>query len=382
MPAKKKGNKKPVKSTGQVKKKAAAPTKQPFFQRPGGKLLAGLGEMGLRMADKHFLGGAAGKIFDTLTGHGDYQLSAGDLPYDLTANTVVHPSLTPTVPRMSDDRGATRIRHREYLTNVSTTSAFSLSPFRLQPGDAKTFPWMAPIARLYQQYKFLGVVFEFVTTSGTFSAPSPALGQVMMATQYNVTQPVFATQASMLNSYFSCSGVPATSLMHAVECENAESPYQLYFVRNPGVVPQDIKDPGGPSYEVRDPHLFDFGVFQFASSGGPVANDGFVCGQLWITYDVMLYKPVLPTVGFGMPPPPPVLISAQDRVAMGLPTQEHEEKEWRVKMLEYAKANPGFRSGAGTSDGSQEGGTELRSRECREKETGVSDLSRPVRAWF
>lgn len=378
MPAKKKGkNKKPV-NTGQVKHQAVVPSKKPFFQRPGGKLLAGLGEVGLRLADKHFLGGAAGKMFDTLTGHGDYQLSADELPYDVAANTIVHPTLTPSVPKMSDDRGATRIRHREYLTNVSTTTQFSLSPYRLQPGDAKTFPWMAPIARLYQQYKFLGVVFEFVTTSGVFSAPSPALGQVMMATQYNVTQPVFATQASMLNSYFSCSGVPAKSLMHAVECEAAEQPYQLYFVRDPQRVPTETKDPGGASYNVRDAHLFDFGIFQFASAGGPVDAEGFISGQLWITYDVMLYKPVLPTNGFGLPPPRPVLMSASDRVAMGLPTQEQEEKEWRVKMLEFDSAGSGR---AGVVEG-HTGGVELRSRECREKETGVSDPSRPGRAWF
>lgn len=305
--------------------KAGQP-KVPFHQRPGVKLLTKLGEVGLRLADKAYLGGAAGKMFDTLTGHGDYTLSAGDLPYDVKANTVIHPKMTPTVPMFSDDRGATRVRHREYLTNVQVTQAFSNSPFRLQPGDAKTFPWLSAIANLYQQYKFLGCVFEYVTTSGVFSAPSPALGQVMMVTNYNVTEPLFTNQANMLNSYFSCSGVPSTSLMHAVECENAEQPYQLYLIRDPKKVPTPIVDPGGVSYNGRDTHLYDFGMFQFASVGGPVAAAGFVAGQLWITYDIMLYKPKLPDIGFGTEPP--ALIADSVRAEFGMPTQEEADAKY------------------------------------------------------
>lgn len=303
-----------------------------------GKVLRALATVpAVRKLDQAFLGGAAGKIFDALTGSGDYTVESGSLPYEVTANTVVHPKMTPSVPSMHDDRGATRIRHREFIGVVKVNAPFSLSPYRLQPGDDKTFPWLAPIARLFQQYKFLGVVFEFVTTSGVFNATSPALGQIIMATNYNVTQPVFTNEVNMLNSYFTCSGVPSTSLMHAVECEHSEQPYQLYYIRNPQSDPISQygpfgPDPQGPSFDVRDPRLFDYAVFQFGSVGGPV-DGGYVSGQLWITYDVMSYKPVIPDKGFSHPPP---VISDSDRKEFGMVTQAEAEQQWVKRNAEKA----------------------------------------------
>jgi hypothetical protein len=299
-----------------------------------GKVIRALASVpAVRGLDKAFLGGAAGKIFDALTGSGDYTVEAATMPYEVSANTVLHTSMTPAVPRMHEDAGATRIRHREFLGNVTMTAGFSNSPFRVQPGDQKTFPWLAPIARLYQQYKFLGVVFEFVTNSGVFNATSPALGSVIMATQYNVTQPVFANQINMLNTYFACSGVPSVSLMHALECDPAEQPYQLYYVRNPLVAPQPTVDPGGASYNVRDPRLFDFAIFQYASFGGPVAS--YPAGQLWVTYEVMLYKPVVPDIGFGVPP----LISDEDRKSFGMPTQAEDDRRYAEKKAQMEKSS-------------------------------------------
>lgn len=331
-----------TKSKPKPKAKAKArPKTQPVHSASGvrpattkaGKVIRALASLpAVRGLDKAFLGGAAGKIFDALTGSGDYTVEAASMPYEVTANTILHTSMTPAVPRMHEDAGATRIRHREFIGNVTQTNVFSNSPFRVQPGDSKTFPWLAPIARLYQQYKFLGVVFEFVTNSGVYSATSPALGAVIMATQYNVTNPVFANQINMLNTYFACSGVPSVSLMHALECDPAEQPYQLYYVRNPQVAPQEMKDPGGVSYNVRDPRLFDFAIFQFACNGGPVAS--YPSGQLWVTYDVMLYKPVVPDVGFGVPP----LISDEDRKSFGMPTQAEDDRRYAEKKAQAEKA--------------------------------------------
>jgi len=178
------------------KSRAKAPTKaKPQKKKTFSKIANGIVSVAkpiARVLDNHYLGGAAAKLFQSLSGSGDYALDMKEVPYTVAANTVVNPMMAPTVPMINDDRGATRVRHREFIRTIKMDSgAFSVSPFRLQPGDATTFPWLSPIARNFQQYKFLGCVLEFVSTSGIYNSVTPALGQVIMATNYNVSQPLF-----------------------------------------------------------------------------------------------------------------------------------------------------------------------------------------------
>jgi len=287
------------------KSRAKAPTKaKPRKKKTLSKIANGILTVAKPMAkvlDNHYLGGAAGKLFQSLSGTGDYELNMKDVPFPISANTVVNPTMAPTVPLINDDRGATRVRHREFIRTIKMDSkTFSIYPFRLQPGDNTTFPWLSPIARNFQQYKFLGCVFEFVSTSGIFNSLTPALGQVILATNYNVSQPLFSNPTNMLNTYFSCSARPTDNVMHPVECETVESPYNLYYVRDPDAAVGPIPLPGTASYSsARDIHLFDFANFQISCINGP---SDYIAGQLWVTYDIMLYKPVDVDIGFGAPP--------------------------------------------------------------------------------
>lgn len=237
------------------------------------------------------IGGTAASIFKALTGTGDYTLDAKGLGYDVTQNSIISPTLAPSVPLMHNDNGSTRVRHREFISTVLTEKGnlVSNSIFSVNPGDSRTFPWLHSLARHYQQYKVMGCVFEIVSTCGNaVSSTNSALGSVTMATQYNVNNPYFSSLQVALNSYFSTSEKPSVNQMHALECNPLESPYNLWNTRQ-----KDISD----AKLVGDHRLYDFARLEVLSTGSQAQ---FEAGQLWVTYDILLLKPINRESGFNI----------------------------------------------------------------------------------
>lgn len=237
------------------------------------------------------IGGTAASIFKALTGSGDYTLDAKSLGYDVTQNSIISPTLAPSVPLMHNDNGSTRVRHREFISTVLTEKGNLVSNaiFSVNPGDSRTFPWLHSLARHYQQYKVMGCVFEIVSTCGNaVSSTNSALGSVTMATQYNVNNPYFSSLQVALNSYFSTSEKPSVNQMHALECNPIESPYNLWNTRQ-----KDISD----SKLIGDHRLYDFARLEVLSTGSQAQ---FEAGQLWVTYDILLLKPINRESGFNI----------------------------------------------------------------------------------
>lgn len=170
-----------------------------------------------------------------------------------------------------------RIAHREYLGDVTGSTAFSLQSFGINPGVNSTFPWLANIATNYQMYRFRGLIFEFKSMSANaLNSVNTALGTVIMGTQYDVGAPNFANKAEMENYEFSESDRPCEHQMHPVECALRERATNMLYVRS------------GAYRALSDPRLYDTGTFQIATVGMQAAAN---IGELWVTYDVELYKP-------------------------------------------------------------------------------------------
>jgi hypothetical protein len=149
------------------------------------------------------------------------------------------------------------------------------------------FPWMSTIAALYQQYKFNGVVFEFKTMSSEYAATS-ALGTVVMTTNYNANQPLFDNKLEMENTEFAVSAKPSLSQMHCIECDPKERVTEYLYVQ-PTIV----------GLGANDKRLTSFGTMQLATTGlaSPI---NLVIGELWVSYDITLLKPVLNATPGGM----------------------------------------------------------------------------------
>lgn len=229
------------------------------------------------MAAGAALGGSAGKLGGYYTGSGDYRVSE---------NAVLNANFR--------NNTGTVITHREYITDVytgtipggSTSTQFDISTYPINPGQPKTFPWLAGIASNYEEYEILGMVFSFVSTSGeSVAATNTSLGSVVLATEYDPTKPAFANKQAMENYQFAVSAKTSQSQIHAIECKKNLTPVKMLYVRNTALSGTDLR-------------WSDFANFYIATVGHPAP--GVNIGELWVTYKIRLNKPRLPiTVGLG-----------------------------------------------------------------------------------
>lgn len=213
-----------------------------------------------------WLGTGIGQIF----GSGDYQMVGSQPGYNVLTNGN-------QIPKFSTTAATNVISHREYLGDITGTSGFNLSSYPLNPGISRTFPWLSTLAQNFQEYKFHGLIFEFrplITDFVTGGAP----GVVVMATNYNSDASAYTTKQEMENSEYAVSVKPTREMIHGVECATNQTVLNQLYVRT-----------GAPA-SGQDLRLYDIGLFQFATQANPIQN----LGELWVSYSVEFFKPVLP----------------------------------------------------------------------------------------
>lgn len=230
----------------------------------GGPALAGTGRA---------IGEMLGHGFKTITGYGDYTVRENSLA----------PGAPPSVANGALPGGAVIISFKEFMGDIissSSANTFKLQSFPLNPGLSDTFPWLSQIAGNFQQYKFMGMAFEYRTMSAdALNSTNTALGSLIMATNYDALSPVYNSKAEMENCAYAQSVKPSSSCLHLIECDSSTLPLSELYLRT-GDVPNGA-----------DKRMYDIGNFQIATTGfqGTSVN----CGELWVTYQVMLMKPKL-----------------------------------------------------------------------------------------
>jgi hypothetical protein len=211
-----------------------------------------------------------GSGIGTILGSGDYSVVGAAPAYNVLSNGN-------QIPKFASTKQTNIVCHREYLGDIFGTAGFNNTSYPLNPGMAVTFPWLSSIAQNYQQYKFHGIIFEFrplITDFVTNGAP----GVVIMATNYNADVPIYTTKQEMENSEYAVSVKPTRDLMHGVECATTQTVLSELYIRSGDVTSgQDLR-------------LYDLGNFQFATQANPVQD----LGELWVSYCVEFFKPVLP----------------------------------------------------------------------------------------
>lgn len=213
----------------------------------------------------NLIAGGAEQLHKSISGRGDYSMSS---------------SMSQSVPNFGGGEvDHVRIRSREYLGPISGSSDFKLvGRLLLNPGNHAAFPQLAKMAAHYQQYIMRGCVFYYKSTSSlATNTADPALGQVILAMNYDASEPSYASKAEMLQSQYCSSGAPAQDVVHGVECAAFSNGSEVKRIRH-----------GDPSENFADPLNTDVGTFQIAVEGtNPLATR---IGELWVTYDVMLIK--------------------------------------------------------------------------------------------
>jgi hypothetical protein len=245
--------------------------------RPGGG--GGQGGNGINAKIRKWAGYAgtgANAFFKALVGFGDYTVSR---------NSIMHPSqsLSSQVPMIKNTNAGVIISHREYVTDVQSTSLFTANSYSLNPGVSTLFPWLQAVAQNFEEYEYRGMVLEFKSMSSDLNTASTTsnLGTVVMATQYNPLDPLFPDKRTMENYQFACSGKPSEHIIHPIECKKSQNVDTHLYVRT------------GPIPTGSDIRLYDLGTFTIATQGMPSAFTGSLIGELWVSYEVEFFKPKL-----------------------------------------------------------------------------------------
>ena len=204
-------------------------------------------------------------------------IGAGE--YTLTDAKDAKNILSSSVPTMHAKRESVIIQHREYLRDISSSVSFSMQTLNFNPGLVATFPWASGIAQNFSQYKVLGAVVEYISTSAdSLNSTNTALGSVAIAMNYNSTAGAFLNKQQIENEVGSVSGRPSTNLVCAVEVARTQTAQNLYYVRN------------GALASNQNIQFYDICDICVATVGSQAVA---VCGELWINYEIELFKPHL-----------------------------------------------------------------------------------------
>jgi hypothetical protein len=116
-------------------------------------------------------------------------------------------------------RHSTRIVHHEYWQSITSqgVAAFTNTSYSINPGLVAIFPWLSTMASLYERYKINGLCLEGKSYGSQLT--NTALGEVIIAMQYNVADSPFTTKATMENSDYSLNTNVTKDFIYGIECD-------------------------------------------------------------------------------------------------------------------------------------------------------------------
>jgi len=180
----------------------------------------------------------------------------------------------------------------ECLGPISTSVAFALQSFILNPGNSITFPWLAGIASRYEYYRFKKLSLKLVSTSANaVGSTNTALGSILLNTNYDVLDPTFASQEEMEGyggGKLHSEAAPDKNQVHHIEANGIKGGVASgwrYVLLSAATTAATQPYPASSSA-----HDYDIGLMQAASVGVQAAS---VAGRLYVCYEVELATPKL-----------------------------------------------------------------------------------------
>lgn len=212
------------------------------------------------------------KRFKAWSGLGDYKIHSNSLISGGNGRGDV----------IVETRGrSTFIRWREYLGDVTThpetIGGFNPTTFVVNPANLHTFPWLSTIATQFDQYKPLGIIFEFKSTA-TDTTTNASLGSVIFATEYDILDGAYANKNEMVNSAYSSESKMTEDVLHGIECDPAELNRKIFFTRT-----------STPNQAVAGDRDYDVCKTTVATQGGGLSV-GQSVGSLYVHYEFEFVK--------------------------------------------------------------------------------------------
>lgn len=175
----------------------------------------------------------------------------------------------PTSQRIGSRGSSIVVKKREFVTNIVPTDPFQAQKIQFNPGLVGMFPWLSGVAPSFEKYIVRKLTFLYETSQSTFVP-----GMVMMAPEFNISDPVPSTKAELLEYAYATRGpvwknfemsIPSSAIMN----------YKEYYVRiNEVTSEKKLYDP-----------------FYLIYATDAVSTDLSYCGELWIEYEIELLYP-------------------------------------------------------------------------------------------
>jgi hypothetical protein len=119
------------------------------------------------------------------------------------------------------------------------------------------------------------------------------MGSITLFTQYDMYDATVTDKVAANNALYATSCKPSESMLHPVECDPEQTPSQPLYTGINEIISSDPQ-------KAPDRRLTYMGFTNVVTQGGPDSS-GYLCGELWVTYDVMLYKPMVRLVNPNWP---------------------------------------------------------------------------------
>jgi len=180
-------------------------------------------------------------------------------------------------PRITRGQDFTRVQHRELVTNLTGTTAFTVaSSLSINPGLSATFPWLSIMANAFEEYRFNSLKVEYFTRTGT-NIP----GSVIIAPDYDASDGAPASEQIASSYMDSCEDAPWKDIVCTLPSGRLNRADNNRFVRAGALgANQDIK-------------LYDAATVHLCTVDGTAVN----WGKIWLSYDVTFRIPQLNPAG-------------------------------------------------------------------------------------
>lgn len=237
----------------------------------------GLGKWGSRVAGQagDFVSNKLHKAFKDWTGFGDYKI---------VSNSLIENGRSYSEERTFSTNGRiVRVRGREYVGDLTTpaSSGANAGPvsraWPINPANVATFPWLSTIAGQYDQYRPVGLIFEFKSTAtDSVGSATTNLGSVLMATEYDAfDRAPLPSKPDFLQMAYSQESRICDDAIHGVECDPRERANNWYNCAAIGSTPAADRD---------------FAVFYTSVVNTPSTSANQSIGSLWVHYEFEFIK--------------------------------------------------------------------------------------------
>lgn len=161
-----------------------------------------------------------------------------------------------------------RVRKREFIQNIVPTDPFTPLAIEFNPGLKSCFPWLSGVAVNFEKYVIKKLSFCYETAQSTFVP-----GMVMMAPEFNVSDPPPSTKTELLEYAYACRA-PVWKNFKMNIPERMIMSYRDYYVRAVAVTDRKLYDP-----------------LYIIVATDAVSTELNYCGELWIEYEVEFTLP-------------------------------------------------------------------------------------------